>query len=123
MVETLENTSRYDFQFDMVNLLRADMESGNQLGIKDIEGLTDLIPEDEFNIMKKICREFIIEEIPDMIAKGILVKNKVNRQEPIRSRLEVSLLEKLVEMNLALVIGKKYKKCCGVLINAILLHN
>ena len=33
----------------MVNLLRADMESGNQLGIKDIEGLTDLMPEDDFN--------------------------------------------------------------------------
>lgn len=114
MVETLENTSRYDFQFDMVNLLRADMESGNQLGIKDIEGLTDLIPEDEFNIMKKICREFIIEEIPDMIAKGILVKNKVNRQEPIRSRLRSFLTGKIGRNEpCPCNSGKKYKKCCG----------
>ena len=55
--------------------------------------------------MKKICREFIIEEIPDMIAKGILVKNKVNRQEPIRSRLRSFLTGKIGRNEPCLVIA------------------
>ena len=96
MIQDLESMDRHQFQYDMVSLTRADIKTGNRIGLKDIDGFTNLPSQEEFNEMKNLLRKFIIEEFPEMIKKGIITRNKVGRNEPCPCDS-----------------GKKYKKCCG----------